>query len=84
MHTHSRTHAHARTYVLIEANDMFIVLLQTKRDHQVCAFVLPWVGGCYVSLFTVFTLLNTTVFITLVQKINAATIQNQPLLDAQR
>ena len=34
--------------------------------------------------YTVFTWLNATVFISLVPKIDAAIIQNRPLLDAQR
>ena len=65
---------------------MFIVLLQTKRTVRfvLLCFLIPWVGGCYDSLFTVFTWLNATTFITLVQKINVATIQNRPLLSAQR
>ena len=33
---------------------------------------------------TVFTWLNATVFISLVQKIDVVTIQNRPLLDAHK
>ena len=39
---------------------------------------------CTVGVSTIFTWLNGVAFISLVPKIDATTIQNQPLLNAER